>query len=76
MMITPTLAPIPTRTLSCLHCTYRWVTRKPEGDTRPIICPSCRTWGWNTDAVYLTERELARIAKFRKVGKHAKAKKK
>ena len=71
------LAPIPTRTLSCRHCKYRWVTRKPEGDTRPIICPSCRTWGWNTDAAYMTERELARIAKFVKVGKHpAKRKKK
>jgi hypothetical protein len=52
------------------------VTRKPEGDTRPIICPSCRTWGWNTDATYMTDRELARIAKFVKTGKHPVKRKK
>jgi len=73
-MNTPMLAPIPTRTLTCLHCAYRWVTRKLKGDTRPIMCPSCRTWGWNTEAVYLTDRERARIAKFVKTGKHAKKK--
>jgi hypothetical protein len=61
-MNTSTLPNIPTRTCTCKHCGHRWVSRKPKGDLRPGQCSRCRTWGWNTDAIFLSEKERVRIA--------------
>ena len=70
-----TLSPphIDTWTLRCKHCAHTWVSRIPP-EAHASFCPKCRTWKWNADAQYLTEREQARIAKFVKTGKHAKKK--
>ena len=55
-------SPIHTRTLECKHCHHRWVTQKHQDD-RVLICPCCRTWRYDTDAQFVSKRELARIAK-------------
>lgn len=57
------------RVCRCKLCEHGWRTRLPVGRL-PLICPSCRSWYWQTDPALVSEGELERVKAFRRVGTH------